>query len=119
MCARRLGDKLIVGLNSDVSVNMLKGPGRPINNQDDRRALLMAIQYVSDVHIFDETNCSRLIRELKPDVYVKSGEYTIDTLNKDELSALRECNTEIVIIQPLPGYSTSRMVARYKCDPCK
>lgn len=108
--ASRLGDHLIVGLNSDSSVRMLKGNGRPINNHNDRKALLMAITYVDQVIIFEETNCSKLIREIKPDVYVKSGEYTIDTLNKEELAALRECNTQIVIIQPLPGYSTSRIV---------
>lgn len=108
--ACRLGRQLIVGLNSDVSVKALKGNGRPINNQLDRRAMLLALSCVYDVLIFDETNCSKLIREIKPDVYVKSGAYTIDTLNKEELSALRECDTEIVIIPPLPGYSTSRIV---------
>lgn len=78
--AARLGDRLIIGLNSDKSVRKLKGPGRPIQSEDDRKMLLMALKVVDAVIIFSEDTPRRLISELLPDVLVKGGDYTIDTV---------------------------------------
>jgi len=75
--AKRLGSKLIVGLNSDRSVRATKGPGRPFVNEDDRRAVLLGLSSVDDVIIFDEPTPERLIKELKPDILVKGGDWKI------------------------------------------
>ena len=76
--ARSLGDALVVGLNSDASVKKLKGPGRPVVSEADRAAVLRALRAVDAVVIFDESTPVRLVRELKPDVYVKGGDYRIE-----------------------------------------
>ena len=70
--SKALGKRLIVGLNSDASVQKLK-PGRPINNQDDRRALLLALRWVDEVIIFDESTPLQLIHRIKPDIITKGG----------------------------------------------
>lgn len=75
--AKGLGSKLIVGLNSDRSVRATKGPGRPFVNEDDRRAVLLGLSSVDDVIIFDEPTPERLIKELKPDILVKGGDWKI------------------------------------------
>ena len=73
--ARRLGDALVVGLNSDVSVRALKGPGRPLMPQEDRAELLAEMRSVDWVCIFDEVSVEVLVTELLPDVLVKGGDY--------------------------------------------
>ena len=76
--ARSLGDRLIVGLNSDKSVKRLKGSARPVNNQQDRARLLAALQCIDAVVIFEEDTPARLIEEVKPDILVKGGDYSLD-----------------------------------------
>ncbi len=78
--AKKLGDILIVGLNSDSSVKRLKGENRPINPQEYRKKVLQALKPVDLVIIFDEDTPERLIKEIKPDVLVKGGDYTIETI---------------------------------------
>lgn len=78
--ARALGDILVVGLNSDDSVRRLKGPGRPINPVEDRAAILDALRAVDFVTVFDEDTPYQLIEAIKPDVLVKGGDYTVETI---------------------------------------
>lgn len=108
--ARELGDWLIVGLNSDSSVRALKGPDRPINPQDDRATVLSALSCVDEVVIFDEPTPERLIRDIKPDIYVKGGDYTEDTLPERDL--VRGLGGMVRCLDHVPGRSTSALVAR-------
>ena len=78
--ARSLGDALVVGLNSDASVRRLKGPSRPVVPEGDRAAVLEALKSVDAVVVFGEDTPIRLMRELKPAVYVKGGDYRIEDL---------------------------------------
>lgn len=84
--ARQLGASLVVGVNSDASVRMLgKGEDRPINRQDDRMALLAALESVDLVVMFSEKTPVELIRRIRPDIYVKGGDYAIDTLEETKI----------------------------------
>ena len=84
--AKSLGASLVVGVNSDTSVKMLgKGDDRPINNEADRLALLAALQSVDLVMIFTEKTPVKLIEQIRPDIYVKGGDYEIDTLDETKL----------------------------------
>ncbi|MCX7738704.1 MAG: D-glycero-beta-D-manno-heptose 1-phosphate adenylyltransferase [Hydrogenothermaceae bacterium] len=78
--ARSLGNFLIVGLNSDGSVRRLKGPDRPVNSQEQRKRVLEALKSVDMVIIFEEDTPERLIREIKPDVLVKGGDWSIENI---------------------------------------
>lgn len=78
--AKDLGDKLIIGLNSDDSVKRLKGPKRPINGQNERAKLLASLLFVDAVVIFEEDTPEKLITMVHPDVLVKGGDYTFDTI---------------------------------------
>jgi glycerol-3-phosphate cytidylyltransferase len=78
--SRKLGDVLIVGLNTDDSVHRLKGPSRPINSTGDRATVLNAIRSVDIITFFDEDTPEELIHAIAPDVLVKGGDYTFDTI---------------------------------------
>ncbi|BEI41766.1 D-glycero-beta-D-manno-heptose 1-phosphate adenylyltransferase [Polynucleobacter sp. HIN9] len=84
--ARQLGGSLVVGVNSDASVRMLgKGSDRPINGQEDRMALLAALESVDLVVLFSEQTPVELIRKIRPDIYVKGGDYAIETLEETKV----------------------------------
>jgi rfaE bifunctional protein nucleotidyltransferase chain/domain len=110
--ARKLGDVLLVGVNGDNAVRELKGEGRPINDEQDRAALLAALESVSGVSIFQEKRATSFLSRAEPDVYVKGGDYTIDTLDKDERRAVEKAGGKIVIIPFLPGKSTTATLAK-------
>ena len=110
--ARSLGDALVVGLNSDASVRRLKGPPRPVVPEKDRATMLAALESVDAVILFGEDTPVRLLRDLKPAVYVKGGDYRIEDLPETEVAAGIE--TEIRIIPFEPGYSTSALIERIK-----
>jgi D-beta-D-heptose 7-phosphate kinase/D-beta-D-heptose 1-phosphate adenosyltransferase len=78
--ARAMGDKLIVGLNSDASVKRLKGAGRPVVSQADRKEVLEALESVDEVYIFDEDTPLELIKKVQPQVLVKGGDYSIEDI---------------------------------------
>ena len=78
--AKSMGDKLVVGLNSDLSVSRLKGPSRPVNNQTDRLLVLNSIRYVDEVIIFDQDDPLDLIMKVNPNVLVKGADYTQDNI---------------------------------------
>ncbi|MFM8441532.1 MAG: adenylyltransferase/cytidyltransferase family protein, partial [Acidobacteriota bacterium] len=78
--ARALGDRLVVGLNSDRSVAALKGPSRPINSEESRKAVLEALEAVDEVLVFDEETPQSLIEAIKPAVLVKGGDWDLDRI---------------------------------------
>ncbi|MFI0347381.1 MAG: adenylyltransferase/cytidyltransferase family protein [Chthoniobacterales bacterium] len=110
--AQALGDALIVAVNSDRSVRELKGATRPINNEQDRAEVVAALRYVEHVIIFDDLRVSQVIKKLQPAIYVKGGDYTIETLDPGERKALEECGTEIKILPLIPGRSTTRLIEK-------
>lgn len=107
--ARGLGDGLVVCLNSDESVRRSKGPGRPIVPAADRMAMLEALEPVDAVAVFDEDTPAALLERLRPDVWVKGGDYAVADL--PEADVVRRHDGEIVIIPVVEGYSTSRLVS--------
>ena len=108
--AKQLGDILVVGLNGDESVRELKGASRPINTEFDRAELLSALEMVDYVVIFRDKRATRLIKELRPDIYAKGGDYTIEMLNPEEVAALREIKARIEILPLVPGKSTTDLI---------
>jgi D-glycero-beta-D-manno-heptose 1-phosphate adenylyltransferase len=112
--ARALGDVLAVGLNGDQSVRELKGADRPINNERDRAELLAAIEDVDFVAIFPEVRATRFLETVAPEIYVKGGDYTSDTLNAEERAVMEKSGTEVRFIPFEPGYSTSRIIEQLK-----
>jgi D-beta-D-heptose 7-phosphate kinase/D-beta-D-heptose 1-phosphate adenosyltransferase len=110
--ARAEGDALVVGVNGDASVRRLKGPKRPVRSQVERAALLAALECVDAVAIFDEDTPLELIRALQPDVVVKGGDYTPDTVVGADL--VRARGGRVVIVPLTPGHSTTSTIERMK-----
>jgi D-glycero-beta-D-manno-heptose 1-phosphate adenylyltransferase len=112
--AKARGDVLIVGLNGDKSVRQLKGPGRPVNRQQDRAEVLAAVESVDYVVIFPEARATKFLAAARPAVYVKGGDYTAETLDADERDVLEKIGSKIEIIPFERGYSTSELLERIK-----
>ena len=110
--ARALGDCLVVGLNSDASVRRLKGPARPVNEEADRAEVLDALRAVDYVTIFDEPTAAELIEIIRPDVYVKGGDYTIATL--PEAKIVRDYGGRVEFIDLVPERSTTRVIEKLR-----
>jgi len=110
--ARARGDFLWVGLNGDQSVHELKGPGRPLVCEADRAELLAAWRVVDAVTIFPAVRATEFLRAVQPDIYVKGGDYTAESLDAEEAAVLRECGAKIAIVALIPGRSTSRLVEK-------
>ena len=111
--ARLLGAALLVGINSDASAQRLgKGPGRPLNHEADRASVLAALQAVDFVILFDEATPCELIERVRPDVYVKGGDYAIESLR--ETALVRSWGGRAVAIPFVDGYSTTRLVERIR-----
>ena len=109
--ARALGASLVVGVNTDASAKRLgKGPERPLNSHQDRALLLAALASVSLVTWFDEDTPVQLIERLRPDVYVKGGDYDMEVLQ--ETATLRSWGGRSVAIPFVNGYSTSALVTK-------
>lgn len=111
--ARELGAALLVGVNSDSSARQLgKGPDRPLNREVDRSLVVAALESVSFVTTFDERTPCELLRRCRPDVYVKGGDYDIETLEETRL--VRSWGGRSVSIPFVDGYSTSALVERIR-----
>jgi D-glycero-beta-D-manno-heptose 1-phosphate adenylyltransferase len=111
--ARELGAALLVGVNSDSSARQLgKGPERPLNSERDRALVVAALQSVSYVTLFDEPDPCALLRRCRPDVYVKGGDYDIETLEETRL--VRGWGGRSLAIPLLAGYSTTALVQRIR-----
>ena len=106
--AKSLGNILIVGLNSDSSVKRLKGKDRPINNEKNRAEILAALSCVDFVSIFNEDTAEKFLEIVKPDIYVKGGEYNLDIL--PEAQVVKKYGGEIVLIPMIPNSSTTSLL---------
>ena len=111
--ARELGASLVVGVNSDASVKMLgKGDDRPINTEADRQALLAALASVDVVALFTEQTPVQLIEQIRPDIYVKGGDYEIDTLA--ETRAVKTWGGKAVAIPFIYERSTTTLLGKIR-----
>ena len=110
--AKALGDILILGLNSDSSVKSLKGSNRPINNEIDRAEVLSALKAIDYVVIFDEKTAENIVGEVKPDIYAKGGDYSIDTLPEAKIVA--EHGGKTVLLQLVDGKSSTNIINKCK-----
>jgi D-beta-D-heptose 7-phosphate kinase/D-beta-D-heptose 1-phosphate adenosyltransferase len=110
--ARREGAALIVGLNSDASVQRLKGPTRPVRNTAERAAVLAGLEAVDAVVVFDEDTPLELVRTLQPDVIVKGGDYSPDTIVGADVVSAR--GGRVVVIPLVPGQSTTSIIEKLR-----
>lgn len=110
--ARAQGDHLVVGLNADASVRRLKGPERPVRGEAERAYVLAAFEVVDAVVVFEEDTPLELVRRLEPDVIVKGGDYTPDTVVGADVVAAR--GGRVVIIPLTPGQSTTSIIAKLR-----
>jgi rfaE bifunctional protein nucleotidyltransferase chain/domain len=110
--ARNFGDALLVGINGNEATRQLKGPARPVNIESDRAAVLAALASVDGVCIFAEKTATKFLSAAKPDIYVKGGDYTLDTLNQDERRAVEATGGKIMIIPFVPGKSTTALLEK-------
>jgi rfaE bifunctional protein nucleotidyltransferase chain/domain len=110
--ARNFGDALLVGVNGDAAVRGLKGAGRPVNSETDRAAVLATLQSVDGVCIFTNTTATKFLAAVQPDIYVKGGDYTLDTLNQDERRAVESAGGKIVLVPFVAGKSTTSLLEK-------
>ena len=110
--ARNEGDALMVGVNSDAGVRELKGPTRPVNNEADRAGILAALESVDYVCIFPGKRAVQFLQAALPDIYVKGGDYTMETLNQEERGVVETNGARIVFIPFLKGRSTTETLSQ-------
>jgi rfaE bifunctional protein nucleotidyltransferase chain/domain len=110
--ARNFGDALLVGVNGDAAVQELKGRGRPVNSEGDRAAILASLESITAVCIFSDKTATAFLKAAQPDIYVKGGDYTPDTLNQDERRAVEGAGGKIRIIPFVPGKSTTALLEK-------
>ena len=112
--ARSLGNRLILGLNTDESVSCIKGPLRPVVNEYARARLMAALEFVDAVTLFGEPTPLELIEAVKPDVLVKGDDYTVATIVGADFVLGRGGRVETVAL--VPGYSTTKLIDRIKAS---
>lgn len=108
--ARSLGDRLILGLNSDNSVRRIKGDNRPVMNEISRSRIMASLEFVNVVVLFEEDTPFNLIKELKPDILVKGSDYLSENIVGAEI--VKEEGGEIRTIDLIEGYSTSSIISK-------
>jgi D-beta-D-heptose 7-phosphate kinase/D-beta-D-heptose 1-phosphate adenosyltransferase len=113
--AARLGDVLVLAINSDDSVRRLKGPSRPVRGEAERAYVLAAFEMVDCVVVFDQDTPLELIERLRPDVLVKGGDYTEDTIVG--ASQVRSWGGSVVVIPLTPGQSTTNIIRTLRGQP--
>ncbi len=112
--ARELGDALVVAVNGDASVSALKGPTRPINNELERAEVLAALESVTYVTIFRTMRVTELIKQVRPQIYAKGGDYTVDSLDPEERVTLEAAGCDIRILALVPGKSTTAIIKKWR-----
>lgn len=110
--ARNFGDALLLGVNGDAGVRELKGPTRPVNSEVDRAGVLAALESITAVCIFPEKTATNFLAAAQPDIYVKGGDYTLETLNQDERRAVESAGGKIVLVPFVPGKSTTSLLEK-------
>lgn len=116
--ARALGDILVLGLNSDASVQQLKGPTRPLVGQAERAQVMQALRPIDYVVIFEELTAESIVADLQPDIYVKGGDYSASESENfkgnekplPEAKIVRAYGGQVELIQFLPGHSTTELI---------
>jgi bifunctional ADP-heptose synthase (sugar kinase/adenylyltransferase) len=103
---------LFIALNGDASVQVLKGPTRPVQTASERAYTLGALEFVDTLFVFDTPRLDAEIRALQPDIYVKAGDYTLAKLDPGERAALQEVKARIEFLPFLPGYSTTELIKK-------
>ena len=112
--AKSEGDILVAAINSDASIKKLKGENRPVFCEDERAEIIAAFQMVDFVTVFNEEDPYKIISELKPDVLVKGGDWTVETvIGRDIVEAN---GGKVIVIPQVEGYSTSRIIQKIKND---
>ena len=111
--ARRLGDLLVVGLNSDSSVKKIKGKGRPINKEADRAKVLSSLYFVDYITSFNEATEENLIKKVKPDILVKGGDWKLEDIVGS--SFVRSYGGKVKSVSFVKGYSTTSIIKRSAC----
>ncbi|MBA9076023.1 MULTISPECIES: D-glycero-beta-D-manno-heptose 1-phosphate adenylyltransferase [Rufibacter] len=112
--ARLLGDKLVLGLNTDQSVSRLKGPTRPLQDEMSRSRVMASFWFVDAIVLFDQETPYELIKAVQPDVLVKGDDYTVETIVGHEVVLAN--GGEVKTIPLVQGYSTSQVVAKVLAD---
>jgi len=112
--AAAFGDYLWVAMNSDSSVRALKGIDRPIIRENERAYLLNSLDCISGVTLFENERLTEEILALQPDVYVKSSDYTVDSIDPEEKKALMSVNASLKFVPFIAGHSTSSLIERIK-----
>ena len=107
-----LGDLLVVGINSDASVRRLKGPGRPVQRERDRAAIIASLAMVHATFVFNEDDPRAFIEVLRPDIHAKGGDYTHDMI---ETPVVERYGGKVVLVSLLQGFSTSSLVTSLLC----
>lgn len=110
--ARNQTDALLVGVNSDAAVRELKGSGRPVNSEADRALVIAALQSVDGVFIFQERDAVKFLQAVQPDIYVKGGDYTLETINQDERRFIESIGGKVILLAHVPGKSTTRILEK-------
>lgn len=111
--SKKLGDVLVVGLNSDSSVKTLKGSSRPINSELERAEILLGLKPIDFVIIFDETNACDFLNKVKPDIYTKGGDYNPDDIkNWPEYETAQRLGCKIEIISLIEGQSSTQTISK-------
>ena len=110
--AAELGGALFIAINGDASVKALKGPARPVQTAEERAYALGALEFVDTLLVFDTPRLDGEIRALRPDVYAKAGDYSLDKLDPGERQALEEVGARIEFLPFLAGYSTTGLLKK-------
>jgi D-beta-D-heptose 7-phosphate kinase/D-beta-D-heptose 1-phosphate adenosyltransferase len=106
------GDVLIVGLNTDASVQAIKGPKRPIQSEDERAIVLSALSCVDHIVLFGEFDTTAILDRLQPHIYAKGGDYTLDTINQDERRIIEGYGGHIALLAGVEGKSTTAIIEK-------
>lgn len=110
--SKKLGDQLLVGINSDASIKILKGQSRPINSENFRAYVLDNLKAVDFVFIFNEPRCVNFLDQARPDIYTKAADYNLDSINKEELSILNHHNCHINFIKIEYNVSSTSILSK-------
>ena len=110
--AAELGGALFIAINGDASVKALKGPSRPVQTAEERAYALGALEFVDTLLVFNTPRLDGEIRALRPEVYAKAGDYSLDNLDAGERKALEEAGARIEFLPFLPGYSTTGLLQK-------
>ncbi|MFH1500722.1 MAG: bifunctional heptose 7-phosphate kinase/heptose 1-phosphate adenyltransferase [archaeon] len=112
--AKKLGDLLIIGLNSDSSVRALKGPSRPLQSESERAEILSSLEFVDYILIFPESSVEKYLIELNPDIYVKGSDYNLELMDQKERRAVESYCGEFKFVPLTTGKSTSKIIEKIK-----